>query len=130
MNIKLTLLNCAKNKYPPSFRLSNNMIISKKRSYTIPLDPMDLCNLITQIVTNTEISNTPYLTSKSSDIYDNYSLLNTLFPYCNREMIRLNKDIIYRDKLYSYITLALYLGEINHNNITIKDGSIIDIKLS
>lgn len=127
-NIREILLNCARGKYPSQFKIvSNNIISQSGKQYPIPIDPIDLCNLVILILSGNEPNRIKHTPSSSVRRSIENQLDNLLLGYCDREMYRHRKDIRYRSMLYSCIQSAIISNIINANDIIMKNGYIVSI---
>lgn len=128
-SLKNTLLSCSKGKYPSQFRVYRGRIVtSKGSSYDIPSDPMDLCNLVHDILSGVDkpaIQSIPLSNSstrRSSPIAD-----DAIYSYARRETSRLGKDDYHREQLTSCIFTAILLGDIDSSDIVIQGDRIVNI---
>lgn len=126
--IKQILIGCSKNKFPQQFKVSKGKIMTMKGNhYTIPTDPMDLCNLVQRIYFGQEESeNVPIVPStrrKGSE--DDMDM--SIYAFCMREAERLGRDIDYIDMLYSCIYTGLYTHRITPNDIKLANSCITSI---
>lgn len=126
------LRNCAANKWPSQFKVQRGRINSHKgKSYEIPRDPMDLCNLIHDIMNDREDVLRPNVISRVSRTKNAVTTItdDTIFRFANREALRLGVDVHHVDRLYSCIFVAVYRGYIKEEDIIIDDyGNICEIK--
>jgi len=129
--LKSILESCSKGKYPPDFRINRNKIVtSKGRKYDICHDPMDLCNLIHDIIYKTESqckfipasssrSSTKRTTRLLPEISD-----DAIYHFAKRERIRLNKDEYYEELLSSCIFTAILIESIKYTDFQTENGII------
>ena len=128
--LKAILCNCAKNRWPQKFRVNKGKIITTLGNiYDMPNDPMDLSNLIHDIMIGNERvlkNNKPPPSSVRKNSTNRLDL--DIYGYACSEAIRLGKSQEYIDLLFSCIHTALYLGYIAEHDIVYKDGRIVSVK--
>lgn len=128
-NLRDILIACSKGKSPSQFKVSKGKIITlKNNTYDIPTDPMDLCNLIHDIMHGQERATKPIIIEPSSSrtlitgISD-----DAIFSYTLRESKRLGRDDHYSEQLRSCIYTALLLENITYRDFVIVNGRISSI---
>lgn len=133
-SLQSTLLSCAKGKFPPSFKVSRGKIITAKgNTYVYPRDPMDMCNLIHDIVNGNEkdtnsrkevVSTRPTRsTSTLPGIRD-----DEIYAFAEREAIRLQKDKYHEDMIRGCIFTALFLKRISFSDFELSGEKIVSIR--
>lgn len=131
-NIREILLKCSQGKSVPYFHIQGSTIITDKgNTYIISKSPMDLCNIIHDIINGRERTTTFKQRSPStrSRRIDPYSQLEDIISaFAHIETKRLGKGVYHTDLLISCIYTALILGDITQNDISITDNRIISIK--
>lgn len=132
--IRLLLLNCDKGKYPPQFKITKGRISTALGNvYDVPRDPMDLCNLIHDIMSGQERSVkkiTPISeTKRSSRSFTNNIGISddAIFSYAKRESSRLGMDDLHRENLLSCIYTGIMLGQVSISDIIYDGQRIINI---
>lgn len=127
--VKEILINCAKNKFPQQFKLVNGKIITmNNESYDVPSDPMDLCNLVQDILLDRKkliIKPIP-VSSRSSKLSEG-TLELAIYAFCIRETKIRSKDQTYTNRLFSCIYTGLYIGKLKDSDFQMDSGSIIHI---
>lgn len=129
--LKEVLLSCSKGVFPNQFRvLRGKIVTSRGASYDIPPDPMDLCNLVHDILSGMDkpvvaTAPTPLSTASSrrfSPIAD-----DAIYAYAKREASRLNKGDHHREQLVSCIFTALLLGDVSVEDFILEGDRIIHV---
>lgn len=130
--LQKTLKECSQGLYPPHFSVSNGVIITVKgNKYPIPLDPMDLCNLVHTIISGKErgpnniigpSTRVPFIrNSGTSD-----DAINT---FAASQASKLGRDKKYERLLYSCIFTGIHFGYIKPTDITQDSkGNILTIR--
>lgn len=124
-DIKKLLIDCSHNKWPPSFTVKRGKIHTAAGNiYDIHANPMDLCNLVHDILSGIERKNVTVLpsTRKASEITD-----DMIVAFSRRETERLSKDETHIDKLAACIHTALFLGVIVPADFRVKGDVILSI---
>lgn len=126
-NMKNILLRCAKNKWPQQFKVMKNKIYTSSGNiYDMPRDPMDLCNIIHDIMHNIDkpvMAITPTRMSKQQVVMGNIGD-DAIYNFARRESQKYGLDNNHTDKLYSCIYTAIYVGDITNKDVEV-DGQII-----
>lgn len=128
--MKGILYDCSIGKYPLQFKMVRNAIhTTKGNRYDIPSDPIDLMNLVYDIMHGQEaikkiITNTP----SSRVISGCPNITNdAIHCYAYMQSRNLGRDDLYAGKLYSCIYGALFVGRLSMDDIHMKDDIIISI---
>lgn len=127
LELKRILVDCVKGKYPTQFKVLQNKIVTATNTYQVPTDPMDLCNLIHDIVHGQEVSSVSVPLSRSTRSESQVSDI-ALYGFAKRETERLKRDPSYTDILYSYLYTMLYVGKISPQDVVFKGDTIVHIK--
>lgn len=118
--MKKILLGCAKNRWPSQFKATKGKIVTASGySHAIPTDPMDLRNLIHDIMNGTDrkesltaITRTRSNTSVTGSIPD-----DAVYAFARKEANRHGYDENHMNKIASCIFTALFVGDITPEHI-------------
>lgn len=134
------LQSCAKGKYPPQFKVSKNKIITIKGNiFDLSRDPMEVCNLVHDIMNGQEKS--PKAAQQSLVLEESRRSSrpsrsagstvgvsdDAIYSFARRETMRLKKDEYHKGQLLSCIFTAIMLGDISAMDFILKDDRIISI---
>lgn len=122
-----TLLNCSMGVFPSKWSVDGLNIVSNGQSYAIPSDPMDLCNLVHDILT-AKVRKTVVSASTSTRTRNGGFSIDELFLFARREAERLKKDEDFADKIWGCIYSCLYLKLITPNDLIYKDDLLVGIR--
>jgi hypothetical protein len=127
--LKEILQNSSKGKYPSQYKVLKGKIHTVKGNiYDIPSDPMDLCNLIHDIMNGQErTTKSIVIESSSSRSSINGITDDMIYSYALRECRRLGRDEQYTEKLRSCIYTALLLDMISYSDFNIRNNKIQSI---
>lgn len=131
-NMKKILLNCAKNKWPQQFKVMKGKIYTSSGNiYDMPKEPMDLCNIIHDILHGIDkaiVTVTPTRSSKSQILLGGNIGDDAIYNFARRESARYGFDSSHTDKLYSCIYTAIYVGDIINEDIEMENSIITRIR--
>jgi hypothetical protein len=133
-NIINVLKGCIKGKWPPQFKVSRGYIeTTKGNRYKLPNDPMELCNLVHDIISGQEISMRNNIPAQSKSIRksnrNNTGLSDdAIYSFAKRETQRLGKDEYHKEQLQSCIFTAIFLKRIDISDFVLDKDKIISIK--
>jgi len=136
----MTLQNCAKGKYPPYLKVLKGKIVTVKgNTFEISRDPMEVCNLVHDIMNGQEKSSRStqqnlVLEESRRSSRPSRSAGSTvgvsddaIYSFARRETLRLQKDEHHERQLSSCIFTAIMLGDISACDFDLKDEMIISI---
>lgn len=134
-NLINILKGCSKGKWPPQFKVSRNKIETQKgNKYVLPKNPMELCNIIHDIISGQEkstrqiiVDSTKSSIRKSSNSYSIGISDDAIYSFAKRESSRLGKDDRHREQLQSCIFTAILLKRITRENFQMEKDRIIRI---
>lgn len=115
-NLKKILQLCSKNRPPPEFKISKGKIItSKGNTYDIPSEPIEVFNLVFNILNGIEIVPkvvTPTSTKRVLGIND-----DALYFFARKKSREYGYGNDYVDNLISCIYTAIYCESISQDDI-------------
>lgn len=121
--MKKILVECSKGRFPPEFKVSGGYIHTKTGNrYNVPSDPMDLYNLIHDIVLGTE----PAQRMAASSVIRKKPVIcdDAISKYA----VSMGRDQNHSNKLLSCIYTAIYMGYVTPRDIIYSGNVIVDIK--
>lgn len=140
-NLQSVLQACSKGKWPSQFKIVKNKIVTTKGNvFEISRDPMEVCNLIHDIISGQEkcpkaIQQIHILeeSRRSSRIAKSAGSTvgvsdDAVYSFAKRETKRLNKDYYHQEQLLSCIFTAIMLGDINVGDFVLQNDKIISIR--
>lgn len=130
--LKTLLMECSKAKWPSQFQVQNNKILtSRGHLHPIPRDPMDLCNLIHDIIHGQDeppLTSIPESRSSTRSIGDVPGVSPAaIYTFADVETTRLGLDSIHRDRLASCIFTGILIKHLGPDNFTMNGERIISI---
>lgn len=122
------LLNCSLGVFPKQFRVEGSNIVYNGECLSIPNDPMDICNMIHDIMTK-KISKKAVVAPMSTTRARNGGFhLDELYVFAYQEADRLGKGQEHGDKIWGCIYSSIYLKTICPADLIYKNGEIIGIR--
>lgn len=131
--LKALLLDCSKNRWPTQFHMEGNKIRTNKgRLHAMPRDPMDLCNLIHDILCDQDI---PSIISIPESRQSRRSMGDTfgvsaaaIYAYAEHETKRLALGDLHREKLSGCIFTGVLIGHLEIDDFVLDGESILSIR--
>lgn len=126
--LKSVLVNMSKGVMPKKMDVMDGKIIRGKMSYPIPPDPMELANLVHDLLTSKIERKTPpvAMTTTRRDRDKGFNM-DEMYAFALREAERLGKDREHGMKIWGMIFSSIYLDEITPIDIRHKNGVIVSI---
>lgn len=139
-NLQAILQGCVKGKYPSQFKVVKGKIITLKgNTFELSRDPMEVCNLIHDIINGQEKS--PRTPIQSSVLGESRRSSRTsrsagsavgvsddaIYSFAKRETRRLKKDDYHEDQLRSCIFTAIMFNYISATDFIVQNEKIISI---
>lgn len=126
-SLREVLLNCSMGVFPSQFSIVDNRIVAKTGEYQIPSDPMDITNLIHDIMSSklkkSVVVSTPSTRTRNAGFH-----MDELYMFSRREADRLHRDDEHADKIWGCIYSSIYLAEITAGDLIYKDGVLVGIR--
>jgi hypothetical protein len=123
------LLNCSMGIFPKQFRVKDDMIVVGDQEYAIPTDPMDVTNLVHDIMTS-KVKKAPASLippSAPSRTRGSQFTMDELQLFSMREAERLGKDEEHGRKIWGLIYSSIFLDIIKPIDVRYKQGKIVGI---
>lgn len=134
-NLQAVLKRCDTGKYPSQFKISKNKIVTFKGNvFDIPMNPMELSNLIHDIMNGQEkvqrsISLSEDTRRSSRSTGSNVGVSDdAIYSFARRETRRLKRDDYHKDLLISCIFTAILLEDITSHDFILNGDKIVSIR--
>lgn len=117
--LKKVLIKCSRNIFPSEFKVMNGFIITKTgHHYDIPNEPMELCNLIHDIMCGRE-------PAQKRSASTTVRVRRTICPDAiDKYAMTKARDGSHKERIVSCVCTALYMGYIDESDF-IYSGNII-----
>lgn len=129
--LKTLLLDCSKAKWPSQFQMRENKIVTTRGYiHVVPRDPMDLCNLVHDILHGQDeppITVIPESRHSVRNVGDIGVPVSSIYAFAESETRRLGLDDIHRGKLAGCIFTGILIGHLEPGNFTMCGERILAI---
>lgn len=120
------LLNCSMGVFPKQFTVRQGMIIAEGQEHTIPSIPMELTNLVHDIITS-KLKKVVVPMSTSTRTRNAGFSMDELEMFSRKEAERQGKSTEHGRKIWGMIYSCIFLGLIRPSDIQYRDGKIVSI---
>lgn len=139
-NLQGILQLCSKGKWPTQFKVVKGKIVTAKgNTFEISRDPMEVCNLIHDIISGQEkckvsqqiqiLEDSRRSSRATRSVGSTVGVSDdAIYSFARRETRRLGKDEYHKEQLLSCIFTAILLGEISASDFILENEKIISIK--
>ncbi len=130
--LRALLLECSKAKWPSQFRVEGNKIRTNKGLlHPIPRDPMDLCNLIHDILHDQDMPPVPVIPESRVSNRNANDLAGispaSIYAFAGKESRRLGLGDLHREKLAACIFTGILTGHLEAIDFSLNGECILSI---